>query len=92
MFYKCYTSVIADCLFLDLVTSITNISCLLCNIVLLYSISKLTKLSELYFRDSNFSDGLPSVIGEITTLKTLSLDWCKLVDLPMRCVHPLYLY
>ena len=59
-------------------------------IIILYSLSKLTELSELILSYNNFSTGLPSVIGELTTLKVLHLEWCQLADLPVRYVHCIY--
>ena len=59
-------------------------------IIILYSLSKLTELSELILSKNNFSTGVPSVIGELTTLKVLHLDYCQLVDLPVRYVQCIY--
>ena len=59
-------------------------------IIILYSLSKLTELSELRLSLNNFNTGLPNVIGELTTLKVLHLDRCQLVDLPVRYVQCIY--
>ena len=48
------------------------------------SFSKLTELKVLNLSDNNFSDGLPDVIGQLTSLNTLNLKKCKLSTLPVR--------
>ena len=59
---------------------------LLCTFVIYYSLCLLKHLQVLDLSDNDFSDGLPSVVGEITTLTTLDLFDCKLKDLPQRYV------
>ena len=56
-------------------------------VIILYSLSKLTELSELRLRRNNFSKGLPSAVGELSALKVLNLVACKLVELPVRYVQ-----
>ena len=56
-------------------------------IALLYSLSKLKELSELVLHGNEFTGGLPSVIGELRTLKVLHIDLCKLVELPIWYVQ-----
>ena len=48
------------------------------------SLCKLTELKVLGLSDNNFSDGLPDVIVQLTSLNTLDLRWCKLTTLPVR--------
>ena len=52
-------------------------------ICILYSLSKLTELKVLDLEGNNFSDGLPDVIGQLTSLNTLNLGGCNLSTLPV---------
>ena len=54
------------------------------NSVLYYSVGKLTQLKVLDLWGNKFSDGLPDVIGQLTSLNTLDLESCKLTTLPER--------
>lgn len=59
----------------------------LCIYYILYiycSLSSLTQLKVLELSFNNFSDNLPSVITNITSLSHLHLSSCQLVDLPDR--------
>ena len=64
-------------------------------IILLFSLSKLTQLQELdigsvkvndgyFFYSNDFSSESISVIGEMTSLIKLNLSRCKLRELPQR--------
>ncbi|XP_067947170.1 leucine-rich repeat-containing protein 1-like [Watersipora subatra] len=48
----------------------------------LESISSLTQLKELGLSDNNFKEGLPEVVGTLTSLPRLYLDRCQLQSLP----------
>ena len=62
----------------------------MCIQYILYSLTKLTELSDLILSGNPFSKGVPSIIGELTTLKVLHLSNCQLVDLPVRYVQCIY--
>ncbi|XP_067947165.1 malignant fibrous histiocytoma-amplified sequence 1 homolog [Watersipora subatra] len=47
-----------------------------------FSLSSLTQLKGLALTGNNFKEGLPEVVGTLTTLTELLLDWCQLQDLP----------
>ena len=55
---------------------------LICVIFIFSSLSKLSQLEVLNLNYNDFSEGLPSVIGELTRLKELNLDRCNIKDLP----------
>ena len=63
--------------------------CLLCceKYVFICSLSKLKQLTTLKVGDQNFFQGLPEVIGELTSLETLHLNDCELLGLPQRYHH-----
>ncbi|XP_067946311.1 malignant fibrous histiocytoma-amplified sequence 1 homolog [Watersipora subatra] len=46
------------------------------------SLSSLTQLEELQLSDNNFKEGLPEVVGTLTSLTELHLIDCQLQDLP----------
>ena len=46
--------------------------------MLLSSLSKLSQLRVLYLWDNDFTEGLPSLIEELTSLEVLNLHYCKL--------------
>ena len=54
------------------------------NSVLYYSVGKLTQLKVLDLWGNKFSDGLPDVIGQLTSLNTLDVQNCILTSLPKR--------
>ena len=58
-----------------------------CIFAVYYSLCSLKHLQVLDLSYNDFSDGLPSVVGEITTLNTLNLSGCKLKDIPQRYVY-----
>jgi Leucine-rich repeat (LRR) protein len=45
-------------------------------------LGSLHKLEELDLEGNNFSAGLPPVVGKLTTLKSLDLERCKLINIP----------
>ena len=49
-----------------------------------YRLSSLKQLKVLDVSENNFTQGLPTVITEITSLETLKLERCKLSELPER--------
>ena len=49
---------------------------------MLSSLSKLSQLRKLYLGNNDFTEGLPSVIEELTSLEVLNLQECKLQTLP----------
>ena len=59
-------------------------------IIILYSLSKLTELSKLSLSINDFNKGVPSVIGELTTLKVLHLMECQLGDISERYAQCIY--
>ena len=54
--------------------------------VIYYSLCSLKHLQVLDLSYNDFSNGLPSVVGKITTLNTLELRHCRLKELPQRYV------
>ena len=52
--------------------------------VIYYRLSSLTHLKVLDVTSNSFSQGLPTVITEITSLETLILWGCQLSELPQR--------
>ena len=52
--------------------------------VIYYRLSSLKQLKVLNVGDNNFTQGLPTVITEITSLETLKLKECQLSELPER--------
>ena len=52
--------------------------------VVYYRLSSLKQLKVLDVSYNNFTQGLPTVIAEITSLETLKLKECQLSELPER--------